>query len=383
VRQLPDETAEATWVAAQVRRALAAGVPAREIAVLYRYNAQSAPFEQVLTAAGIPYTVADNERFFDRPEIAAALTEMRRRLEGSAGRGPGWDDEADFGGGAELLTGPQLLREVLTDAGFDRNSPPDGAGAARDRWESRSALLELVEALPSAELLGSWALLTELETRRSEAHTVTADVVTLATLHQAKGLEWDSVFLPRAVEGSLPSMYATTDEQIAEERRLFYVGITRAKRILVVTAAQQRERRRGRCTPSRFLADAGLVDRAAVAAPARASRAGKSGGARGSGVSTARCARCTAELPAAAAKLGRCAAHLTGVEAKLFAQLRTWRAGTAREAGIPAYRVLPDAALLALVAERPTDTGGLLAVPGIGPAKAETYGAALLEQLTA
>lgn len=380
VRSLQDEPAEAGWVAAQVRRALEAGVPAREIAILYRYNSQSAPFEQVLTAAGIPYTVADNERFFDRPEIVAVLTEMRRRLDRSRTRGAGWDDAADTGGGEEMLSGPQLLREVLADSGYDRNTPPAGAGAARERWEAVAALLGMVESMPSAELLGSWPLLIDLETRRAEAHTVTADVVTLATLHQAKGLEWDSVFLPRAVEGSLPSMYATTPDQLAEERRLFYVGITRAKRILVVTSARERERRRGRCTPSRFLADAGLVDRPATVPATRSPRRAAQPGARGQAAG-ARCRRCTAELLPAAATLGRCAAHLEGPAAKLFAQLRTWRAATAREGGMPAYRVLPDAALLALVAVRPADDGALLTVPGIGQAKVDSYGAALLELL--
>ncbi|MYW29910.1 3'-5' exonuclease, partial [Streptomyces sp. SID2119] len=108
--------------------------------------------------------------------------------------------------------------------------PPAGSGAVRDRWESLAALVRLAEdfeaARPGATLTD---LVRELDERAAAQHAPTVQGVTLASLHSAKGLEWDAVFLVGLTEGMMPIAYAKTDEQVEEERRLLYVGVTRAR----------------------------------------------------------------------------------------------------------------------------------------------------------
>lgn len=396
VRELGDEAAEAKWVAAQIGAAVRGGTPLQEIAILYRFNAQAAPFEQALTAAGIPYRVTDGDRFFDRVEIATVLHEMRRRVEiatyGASTAAPihfdddgepiGWDSDGHDGGDLRALSGPALLREVLADDGWDRSTPPNGVGVARDRWESRLALIELVEQTPDAERVDAGALLLDLEARRAEAHQVTTRSVTLATMHKAKGLEWDLVFCPRWTEGSLPISFAQTGPAIEEERRLAYVAVTRARHALVVSHARTRLFGKGQdakprpVKASRFLSDAGFVatDGATSSlAPAkgRASR-------RPSGPGT-RCGKCAVPLEdESLVTLGFCALHLSGEPGRRWVMLREWRSDMARLDAVPAYRILPDASLLALVATAPTTMDGLRSIKGIGPSKLSRYGSELL-----
>src|SRR5205823_6820484 len=133
--------------------------------------------------------------------------------------------------------------------------PPAGAGAARDRWESLSALVGLSEELAAAQpSAGLPELVAELAERAQAQHAPTVDGVTLASLHAAKGLEWDAVFLVGLVEGTLPLAYADTPAAVEEERRLLYVGVTRARRHLHVSwAASRAPGGRGSRQPSRFL----------------------------------------------------------------------------------------------------------------------------------
>jgi DNA helicase-2/ATP-dependent DNA helicase PcrA len=235
----PDDAAEERWIVQRIRHLLTRGLPASEIAVLYRFNAQSARLEQALTSAGVPYTVADTERFFARPEVLTVL----RRFGAAARAEPG-----------EI--GVYLLRLALEEAGWVRDAPPAGAGAARDRWEALAALLGLVEAMPDGETLAARYLLAELRLMAAEQHSPGQATVTLSTIHKAKGLEWDAVFVARCVEGSLPSSYATTPAQLAEERRLLYVAATRARRWLHLSWSVKRDNG-WKATPSRFLAELG------------------------------------------------------------------------------------------------------------------------------
>ncbi len=218
-----DEPAEAAAVADAIAELRAQGVPAAEIAVLYRVNAQSQAYEQALDARGIPFQVRGGERFFQRAEVRAAIRALR--VSAAAGR-PG-----------ELGA---VVGEVLAGHGLTAE-PPDGS-AARSRWESLRALAELATDLtrstPDADL---GRLVAELDARADAAHPPAVQGVTLASLHSAKGLEWDAVFLVGLVEGTLPIQYADGDQvALEEERRLLYVGVTRARRWLALSWALSR-----------------------------------------------------------------------------------------------------------------------------------------------
>lgn len=217
--EYPDEPAEAEGVAARIRDLIAAGVPAGEIAVLYRINAQSEVYEQALADAGVPYQLRGAERFFERPEVKKAMLTLR-----GAARSGGNDPLVD-----EVVGLASQVRAVLSSNGWT-TEPPAGSGAVRDQWESLAALVRLAEDFarnrPRATLAD---LAVELEERMAAQHAPTVQGVTLASLHAAKGLEWDAVFLVGLTDGMMPITYAKTDEQVEEERRLLYVGVTRAR----------------------------------------------------------------------------------------------------------------------------------------------------------
>ncbi|MGH3772678.1 MAG: ATP-dependent helicase [Pseudonocardiaceae bacterium] len=245
-----DEPTEADAVAAAIEQLLREGTPAAEIAVLYRVNAQSQAYEQALDARGIPFQVRGGERFFHRPEVRAAVRALRAAATAAAA-----DSTFELGATVRAV----LARQGLTD------QPPAGS-AGRSRWESLRALAELADDLagstPDADL---GRLAAELDARADAAHPPAVQGVTLASLHSAKGLEWDAVFLVGLAEGTLPIHYAEGDQAaLEEERRLLYVGVTRARRRLALSWARSRSAggRRSRRRSS-FLD--GLVPRKSVA----------------------------------------------------------------------------------------------------------------------
>jgi len=357
IREHPDEPAEARWVAGRVQALLDSGTPASEIAVLFRTNGQSETYEQALADAGLPYVLRGAERFFDRPEVREARLLLRgaaRSLEG-----------------AEL---PSLVRDVLAGGGWSP-TPPAGGGAVRDRWESLAAVARLADDLAATRPAATLAhFVAELDDRAESQHAPTIQGVTMASLHAAKGLEWDAVFLVGISEGIVPITYAQTAEQVEEERRLLYVGVTRAREHLALTwaAARSPGGRAGR-RPSRFLD--GLVPGGRLAAPAGQRSAGGASRRRG----PATCRVCGSALTAAVArKLGRCEDCPSSYDEDLFERLRAWRLETANAASVPAFVVFTDATLVALAEARPTSAAELLAVPGVGRAKLERYGAEVL-----
>src|SRR3954447_5520225 len=355
-QEYDDEPAEAAAVARAIKRLVDDGTPAAEIAVLFRVNAQSEVYEQALTEAGIPYQVRGGERFFSRPEVRRAMTAVR-----VAGNGPE---------GAAL---PDAVRAVLEPIGL--SAEPPGGAAQRAQWESLLALVELAEELvavePDADLR---RFATELETRADAGHPPTVQGVTLASLHAAKGLEWDVVFLVGLVDGTLPIQHAEGDEHaIEEERRLLYVGITRARRQVVLSWALARQpggaRRRRR---SRFLY--GLVPEHHAASRIAL---GERGGAK------PRCRVCGSPLIGVdALKLRRCDDCPSDVDTELLDRLRTWRSDEARDQQVPAYVVFTDATLTAIAEHRPVDRAALVGIPGIGARKLDRYGAAVLALVT-
>ena len=367
-----DEPTEAAAVAARCRQLVEAGTPASEIAVLYRVNAQSAAYEAALTDAGVPYLVRGGERFFDRKEVREAVLLLR-------GAGRAADDDAPAGL-ADLVA--DVLRSGLS---WDRDRPPAGAGATRERWEALAALhrlaVDLAATVPSA---GVRELVAELDERAAAQHAPSVEGVTLASLHAAKGLEWDAVFLVGLVDGTLPLVHAEGPAAVEEERRLLYVGVTRARAHLQLSWALSRSPGgRGSRRPSRFLD--GLhhaSSQAASARPAAAPGAARAARRERSGPVT--CRVCGASLVAAAdRKLGRCGDCPADRDEELFAALREWRAERAKALGQPAYCVFTDATLTAIAEQRPGSVAALVAIPGIGQSKLDKFGEEVLNLIGA
>nr|WP_281361952.1 ATP-dependent DNA helicase UvrD2 [Nakamurella aerolata] len=267
-----------------------------------------------------------------------------------------------------------LVRGLLAPIGLSEEAPP--AGALRDKWESLRGVVSIAEDLASGATaagnprplpvrLGEFVR--ELEQRAEAQHAPTVEGVTLASLHAAKGLEWDAVFLVGLADGTLPIQHAESPAEVEEERRLFYVGITRARRRLALswalsrTEGGRRSRRR-----SRF-----LVGIAPQPAPS------------GRGRAAGRCRLCGGRLTEPAQiKIGRCANCPSSADPELVDALRQWRRQRSTDDDVPAYVVFSDATLLAIAEHRPADEKALRAIPGIGPSKLENYGREVISLVT-
>ncbi|HET6151337.1 MAG TPA: ATP-dependent DNA helicase UvrD2 [Marmoricola sp.] len=354
-REAPDEVAEAAAVADEAARLHAAGVPLREMAVLFRINAQSESFEEALTARSIPYVVRGAARFFERPEVRQALALLRASLRaGEAAR--------------EDLLGQ--VRSVLAGMGWSSEAPA-ARGQARDRWESLTALVSQVEEYTAAELAPTLeGFVAELDRRAQEQHAPVAEGVTLATLHTAKGLEWDAVFLAGIQEGSMPITYADGPAAVEEERRLLYVGITRARKHLMISWSLARNPGgQARRRPSRFLA--GMRPESATDRAAAATTTSKSSRRRGKALM---CKLCQQPLASSRERnRGFCSTCPIPYDEDLFESLKAWRKVRSDADSVPAYVVFSDATLEALAEVRPSDRGSLEGIKGIGPSKVEKY----------
>jgi len=362
-REQSDEVAEAEQVAADILRLTRSGVPAREVAVLFRINAQSEAFEEALAARGVPYVVRGAARFFERAEVRQAVTLLRGNARGGQGSGDGVLED---------------VKAVLTGMGWT-GTAPTGRGNVRDRWESLQAIVaqagDFAAAQPEADLGG---FVDELDRRAAEQHAPVAEGVTLATLHAAKGLEWDAVFLAGMHEGTMPIVYAEGPAAVEEERRLLYVGITRAREHLSVSWSLARNPgSRSSRKPSRFLAGVRpqVGSDTAPVRPTTASR-GKKG--------PAHCRVCNAPLASTKErKVARCEDCPATYDEALFDRLRDWRKGRAEEEKVPAYVVFTDLTLQAIAEVKPADTAALLRINGIGSAKLDKYGEEVLALVTA
>ena len=220
-----DETSEIRGVMSEINALLTHGTQPQEIAILARTNAQLKGAEKAMLAENIPYQVRNTERFFDRREVRDFLKQVRQASVIPA-EGQGWIDEL------RSIAQPYLTGEAI-----------DGI----------AALLHLARELDDDDNFSPKTLrgyLREVEDRVQQNNPPTMPVVTLATLHAAKGLEWERVFLIGASDGQLPLTNGNGDSAIEEERRLFYVGITRAKADLHISY---------RGTASQFLRESGLL----------------------------------------------------------------------------------------------------------------------------
>jgi len=284
-------------VAVHVRQLHADGVPLEEMAVLVRTNARTSEFEEAFHDAAIPFQGASML-------ARDAARQLLKALHGR--RGPA----------------AEIVRQLAVRQGLLSEVPDKLGEREQTRQADLARLVRLAEEFPG-EADGFVDLLHE---RFGES---AGRGVHLLTLHRAKGLEWEAVLLPRVEEGELPVRRG----DVEEERRLFYVGLTRAKRHLLVTWE-------GR--PSRFLDELGVR----AAAPPLPKR----------------------ERPVLE--------QTPAVQA-----LREWRLARARADEVPAYVVFNDRTLAELAARTPRTIAELAAVPGIGPAKLERYGPELLARL--
>lgn len=335
----PSETDEERQLVAWLKDRHRDGVPYGSMAVLYRFNAASARLESALSKASIPYQLASDVRFFDRPEIRAVLVPF----------------------GQEARTDPNapghaLLASCAAAVGWDPDAPPAGVGPARQRWEAVAALMAQVAELPQSAFASD--VLTSLLTQARRAGDAPARGVTLATIHAAKGLEWDAVWLTGLSEGQLPSAYATSPAELLEEQRLLYVALSRARRFLCASFA--RKRHQGWASrPSRFvpLLSANHSSSAGTRPSARASR-------RSTGLSSdtaimpraerpgSVCAKCKSRLVGAAARRTKaCSAPCLPTEGRArHAELVQWRKDAANELALPPEKVASDRALFSAAA---------------------------------
>ncbi len=298
--------AEEGWVLERVRAMHAEGVPYEEMAVLMRLNARSVDFEELFADAHIPFQGA----------ALLARDGARQLLKGLRGAG--------FGSLAEEV------RRVAQQQGLV-DAVLEGVGERElVRQADLARLCKLAEEFDdgtnTVEQWVAWL--------RARFDHGAQGGVHLLTLHRAKGLEFDAVFLPRVEEKELPCKPAMrAPDQIGEERRLLYVGMTRAKRHLALTWSGK---------PSRFLLELGVE-----AAPPAAAR------------------KARAEEP----------------DDPTYVALKKWRLERAKSDEIPAYVVFHNSTLAEIAERRPTTIAELATVPGIGPAKLERYGGEVLAAL--
>jgi DNA helicase-2/ATP-dependent DNA helicase PcrA len=352
IRRYIDDEAERGAIVGAIRRLLGQGIEPGEMAILVRVNAQLPELEQALTRAGVAFRIR-GQRFFERREVK----EARRLLASSAA-----SDTGSTGGA--LARSVRKLFEQRLGLGVD-------VDVAGDEGRERQASLELILAIVDDQAkanpgLGVAAVIAELDRRDAEEASGSSEGVNLLTYHRAKGLEWDAVFLPALEEGLLPIRQAKEPDAIDEERRLLYVGITRARRHLELSWAARRTGQAGKegtRKPSRFL-DALEGERGR--ARARAREASSPGVAR----------RIAALEPLNGSSS---AGDADAGERALLQALQRWRRDRARQDAVPAYVVAHDAMLFAIAEARPKSISALARVKGMGPAKLDRYGTDILE----
>ncbi|MEX2554329.1 MAG: ATP-dependent DNA helicase UvrD2 [Actinomycetota bacterium] len=319
---------EVAWITGEIRRLHDDGVEWEKIAVLHRINGRSEDFEEAFSRAAIPFQVRDGS-FLRRPAARAVLNRLRHELDGD-------------------VTG--AVERVAAAAGYEA----DLEGVASDDEATRQA--DLARLVRLAEEFGGTSLQAFVNDIRSRfTEDSEGRGVLLLTYHRAKGLEFDAVFLPRLEDKELPFALSRTDDELAEERRLLYVGITRARRHLYISHAASRDtERRKKPKPSPFLRD--LVGAVEGSRPASHLNGGPSrfGGA--------------SDGPPRKSDV------VTQVEHDpVFTSLRTWRLRVSRDAGVPAYVVFDNKTLALIALAKPGSRAALLAVPGVGPAKLDRY----------
>lgn len=332
-RTYDDDRAEAEGVAASIADLIDAGMAAHSIAVLMRTNGQSQAFEEALGVRGIPVAVAGGKPFFARDDVRTAISRLRAAAAAAT-------DEGSVG---------EIVRDVLSGVGWAPEAPSGQAGS--ERWSNMNAIVGWADDSQAQTLP---AFVAELDER--VAYQVEPDKagVELATIHAAKGLEWDAVFLVGVAEGLLPISYAKTAAAREEERRLLYVAITRARDLLTVSWARSRGADgRGKRKRSRLL-DGIWPEEARVGAPKKRARA------------STRALNQAFEEEASPQAI------------ELFGRLKAWRLEVSRQAGVPPFAVFTDQTLRDIAQAMPKNTTQLRVIRGIGDVKVQRFAAPVL-----
>lgn len=359
VQQLADDEEEAKWVVGQVNKLTSQGVQPQDIAVLYRTNSQSEPLERAFNDAKLGYQIRGAEQFFMREEVREAIVRLRGARAESDGSVP-LDD---------------MVKEVVSAVGWQTRAP-EVSGATRQRWESLQALVDIAERMRQARRSATIEeLLNELDERREAQNAPTVNGVTLASLHSTKGLEWAHVFLVGVSDGLIPFGLAKTADSVEEERRLLYVGVTRARETLRISwAASRQPGGPARRSLSRFLQ--GTMSQV----KAKESRSGPPRVGRSRAVH--RCRVCGVVLETGAErKVGRCDNCPPAYDQVVFDRLREWNRLQAHHQSVPAFVVFTKATLTVVAETMPVDLAGLRKVPGVGAVKLDNYGEAILAVL--
>ena len=332
-RTYDDDRAEAEGVAASIADLIAGGMAPHSIAVLMRTNGQSQAFEEALGARGIPVAVAGGKPFFARDDVRTAISRLRAAAAAAT-------DDGSVG---------EIVREVLSGVGWAPEAPSGQAGS--ERWSNMNAIVGWADD-SKAEALA--AFVAELDER--VAYQVEPDKagVELATIHAAKGLEWDAVFLVGVAEGLLPISYAKTAAAREEERRLLYVAVTRARDLLTLSWARSRGADgRGKRKRSRLL-DGIWPEEMGVGAPKKKARA------------STRALNQAFEEEASPQAI------------ELFGRLKAWRLEVSRQAGVPPFAVFTDQTLRDIAQAMPKNTTQLRVIRGIGDVKVQRFAAPVL-----
>lgn len=333
-RDYDDDDAEAADIAKRIIALRDRDTLLSEIAVLIRTNAQSQAIESAFASAGIDFVVRGGERYFSRREVREAMVMMR-----------------SFARSGVEATMPDTVREVVSKLGWAAQAPK-AAGAQRERWEALNALVTLADDVDRARGADIAGFVAELEERASMQNAPTVEGVTISTLHAAKGLEWDAVFVAGMSEGLMPISLAETPTAVDEERRLLYVGVTRAREHLHISYARARATSgRGNRKRTRFL-DGIWPETENISRATRTRRRAKE-------------AALEFEIN-----------HPSDVV--LLDELKAWRKVQAAEERKPAYMVLVDSVLRAIAASKPATIHDLGRVKGIGMTKLDRYGSAIL-----
>lgn len=332
-RTYDDDRAEAEGVAASIADLIDAGMAPHSIAVLMRTNGQSQAFEEALGARGIPVAVAGGKPFFARDDVRTAISRLRAAAAAAT-------DTGSVG---------EIVRDVLSGVGWAPEAPSGQAGS--ERWSNMNAIVGWADDSQAQTLP---AFVAELDER--VAYQVEPDKagVELATIHAAKGLEWDAVFLVGVAEGLLPISYAKTAAAREEERRLLYVAITRARDLLTVSWARSRGADgRGKRKRSHLL-DGIWPEEARVGAPKKTARA------------STRALNQAFEEEASPQAI------------ELFGRLKAWRLEVSRQAGVPPFAVFTDQTLRDIAQAMPKNTTQLRIIRGIGDVKVQRFAAPVL-----